>query len=130
MTLAWLSIVFTLLIACLLITLLSFLYLLLHGIEKTNQLLKHPFLNTVPWSRLSLSNRTGILLDYFIRLFFPNSSWFLAKNANKQLAHVNPKEIPLTIKLPILGLWGGCFAGIFIMIVLWVLILLVLDQRN
>jgi hypothetical protein len=128
MALTLLSVVFTLLIACLLVTLLSFLYLFLHAISKTNHVLQHPFLQTIPWNRLTLSNKTGILLDYFLRLFFPKSSWSLAKNANQLLAHVNPEKVPLSIKLPILGLWGGCLLGSMTMLVLWVLILVVMNQ--
>lgn len=67
-------------------------------------------------------------MDYFLRLFFPKASWSLATNAHQLLAHVNPEKVPLSIKLPILGLWGGCLLGSLTMIILWVLILVVVNQ--
>lgn len=130
MALTLLSIVFTLLLVCLLVTIFSCLYLFLNAIHKTNHFLKHPLLNYLSWDRLTLSNKTGILLDYFIRLFFPNATWSLTKNANQQLAHIDPKQVPISIKLPILGLWGGCFLGSITMVVLWVLILIVINPSS
>lgn len=128
MALSLLSVVFTILLACLLITILSFLYIFLSGIHRINDTLRHPYLDSLPWARLSFSNKTGVLLDYFLRLFFPNSNFALAKNANTLLAHVNPQQTPLSIKLPILGLWGGCALGMVTMIVLWILILFVIKD--
>lgn len=125
MALTLLSYVFALLLACLLATIFSALYLFMYGIKDINEALKHPYLTTLPWHRLSLSNKTGILLDYFFRLFFPSASKGLMGHANRQLAHVNPDTVPLRIKAPILGLWGGCFLGIIVMIVIWVLVLIV-----
>lgn len=125
MALTLLSYTFTLLLFCLACTLISGLYLFVFGHQVVNDELKHPYLNVLPWSRLTIGNRMGILLDYFFRLFFPNTRWSLMGHANQQLAHINPTQVPLKVKAPILGLWGGCFVGIIAMMLLWVLILIV-----
>ena len=64
-----------------------------------------------------------ILLDYFLRLMFPNSRIWLAGHANTLLAHVDPKTIPWNLRWPIVGLWSGCFIGMIAMLLLWTLIL-------
>ncbi len=125
MAITLLSYTFTLLFFCLACTLISALYLFVFGHSSVNAELKHPYLNVLPWQRLSLGNRTGILLDYFFRVFFPNTRWSLIGHANQQLAHVNPSLVSLKTKAPLLGLWGGCFVGIIAMVLLWVLILIV-----
>lgn len=125
MAITLLSYTFTLLLFCLVATLISAIYLFTLGAATVNNTLQHPYLKILPWHRLSLGNKTGVLLDYFFRLFFPNTRWGLIAHANQQLAHINPQHVPLKVKAPILGLWGGCFLGIIAMVVLWVLILIV-----
>lgn len=121
-----LSITFSILLACLVLTILSGLYLFMHNIKRTNEVMKHPYLAVLPWQRLSFSNKTAIVMDYFFRLFMPNTKLGLIGHANQQLAHVNPEQVPMSIKWPILGLWGGCFLGILATIVVWVCVLLIM----
>jgi hypothetical protein len=65
----------------------------------------------------------AILLDYFLRLAFPNSNFWIIGNANRLLRHIDPADVPTRIKWPLFGLWGGCFVGIAAMILMWILIL-------
>jgi sterol desaturase/sphingolipid hydroxylase (fatty acid hydroxylase superfamily) len=115
---------FTLMIACALGALASGVYLFLFRIRPTNQQFRHPYLDKLPWERYPISLRLAILLDYFLRITFPASTFWVAGNANRLLAHVNPAELGTKTKWPLIGLWGGCFAGIIAMILLWVFILL------
>lgn len=64
------------------------------------------------------------MLDYFLRLAFPRTKWWLIGHANKQLAHVDPKRVPLDVKWPIIGFWGACWLGLLAMISLWAMLLL------
>lgn len=121
-----LSITFSILLACLLLTIVSGLYIFMHNIKRTNDVMKHPYLDVLPWQRLSLSNKTAILMDYFFRLFMPYTKFGLIGHANKQLAHVDPAQVPFSIKWPVLGFWGGCFLGILATIVVWVSILFIM----
>ena len=124
-----LSITLFLLLACMLCTVFALLFIFMHQIKRINDVMQHPYLHTIPWHRLTLGNKTGILLDYFFRLFFPNAKKGIRGNANQLLAHVNPSEVPTSVKLPILALWGGCFLGILLMIILWVLILFIYNNN-
>lgn len=123
MTQVILSIAFSILLACLVATVLSGFYLFMGQIHPINEQLKHPYLTVLPWQRLSFANKTAIVLDYFFRLFMPNTRFGLIGYANQQLAHVNPDDVPLSIKWPVFGLWGGCFLGILATIVVWACIL-------
>ncbi|NYT63024.1 hypothetical protein H0A66_11935 [Alcaligenaceae bacterium] len=118
---------FTLLVACALTSLVSGLMLFLFRLRKTNEVLRHPYLKQHPWERYPLSIRTAILLDYFLRLCFPNSTFWIFGQANRLLPHVTPTEVPSRIKWPLIGLWSGCFVGIFAMLLLWGLILLTMN---
>ncbi len=109
MAITLLSYTFTLLFFCLACTLISALYLFVFGHSSVNAELKHPYLNVLPWQRLSLGNRTGILLDYFFRVFFPNTRWSLIGHANQQLAHVNPSLVSLKTKAPLTWFMGRLF---------------------
>lgn len=115
---------FTLLVACALTALVSALVLLLFRIRKTNEILRHPYLAHQPWERYPLQIRAAILLDYFLRLTFPKSKFWIAGEANRLLPHVEPTDVPTGIKWPIVGLWAGCFIGTAAMLVLWAIILL------
>ncbi len=111
--------ILSLLVACFVIATVSLLYLAFGSLRETNALLKHPYLTQQPFNRYPLGIRGAILLDYFLRLFFPNSTFWLAGHANILLAHVNPKTVPLRIRWPLLGLWGSCVLGIVLMIIFW-----------
>lgn len=119
---------FTLMMACALGALASGFYLLFFRVRPTNEMLRHPYLNQHPWERFPLSIRLAIMLDYFFRIAFPNSTFWIVGNANRLLSHVNPRQLPTNIKWPLIGLWGGCFAGIASMLLLWLFIALSAGQ--
>ncbi|PLC51237.1 hypothetical protein CR159_03115 [Pollutimonas subterranea] len=119
---------FTLLVACALTSLVSALVLLLFRLRKTNEVLRHPYLKHQPWERYPLSIRAAILLDYFLRLAFPKSTFWIAGEANRLLPHIEPVDVPIGIKWPIIGLWAGCFIGTAAMLVMWALILLTMNS--
>ena len=62
------------------------------------------------------------MLDYFFRLMFPGTRFWLIGNANRLLAHVDPKQVPLSLKWPVVGFWGACWLGLIAMIALWTLL--------
>ncbi len=115
---------FTLLVACVLASVASGIMLWIFRLRRTNEIMRHPYLAKHPWSRYPFSMRAAILLDYFLRIVFPKSSFWVAGQANRLLAHVDPRDVPMGIKWPIVGFWGGCFVGIGAMLVMWTLILL------
>lgn len=112
----------TLLVACAFACLISGLYLFLFNVRKTNLALQHPYLQKYRWEQLSLSLKLGVLLDYFLRLNFPNSDKWIFAQANKLLPHVKADDVPLAIKWPLMGFWGGCLVGIISMLSVWALI--------
>jgi hypothetical protein len=118
-----LTLSFSLLVACMFTSLVcgAVVFFKSRGI---NAALKHPFLEHRPFERYPMAIRASILLDYFFRLAFPGSKLWLIGNANKLLAHVDPKKTPLAIKWPIIGFWGACWLGLIAMISLWVLMLM------
>src|SRR5690554_2666435 len=119
-----LPLAFTIMVACVLTCLVSGLVLFLFRRRATNEALRHPYLDHQAWDRYPLPIRLAIMMDYFFRLSFPNTQFWVIGNANRLLSHVNPAEISSRIKWPLIGLWGGCFVGIIAMMLLWVFILL------
>lgn len=115
---------FTLLVACALTSLISGGVLLLFRLRATNQALRHPYLDKFPWERFPLTIKAAILLDYFLRLCFPKSKFWIIGDANLRLAHVQPADVSIHIKWPLVGFWGGCFVGLIAMLILWTMILL------
>ncbi|TKR54081.1 hypothetical protein D7I39_16860 [Allopusillimonas ginsengisoli] len=115
---------FTVLIACALTTLVSGLYLWLFRIQITNNTLRHPYLDHQPWDRYPFPLKIAMLLDYFLRLAFPSSHFWIVGHANRLLAHVDRSTVPTAIKWPLIGLWGGCFIGIVAMLAVWGVLLL------
>jgi len=120
-----LRICFSLFVACAVVCLVSAAYLYLFKLRRANEIMQHPYLARAPYDRLPLSLKLAILLDYFLRISFPTSNFWLAGHANKVLAHVNPKHVPTDIKWPLIGLWGGCLLGLPVMLVLWSILLFV-----
>lgn len=114
---------FSLFIACSFVFFISGAYLLLFKIDKANQLFKHPYLAQRSFKQHPLNLRLTIVLDYFLRLAFPNSNSWMAGNANQLLKHVDPDNIPTDVKWPIIGLWGGCAVGMVAMLTLWILLM-------
>jgi len=114
---------FSLLVACFMAAALSgFAILMMH--RRINALFKHPFLEHRAFHQYPLSIQSGMMLDYFLRVAFPRAKWSLAGHANRMLKHVDPRDIPISAKWPLVGLWGGCFVGILSMIAVWSLLLL------
>lgn len=113
---------FTVLVTCALTSLVSGLVLVLFKLRRTNAEFRHPYLKEQAWDHYPISIRASILLDYFFRLAFPNSKFWIVGHANRLLAHVKPADIPSTLKWPVIGLWGGCFFGILAMFVLWAMV--------
>ncbi|MBB5213602.1 hypothetical protein [Parapusillimonas granuli] len=118
---------FTLLVACALASIVSLAVLVLFRLRETNQALRHPYLDQRPWERYPLSIKAAILLDYFLRLAFPKSGFWIAGQANHLLRHVRPADVPTRIKWPLVGLWAGCFVGLAAMVVLWIIVLITLE---
>jgi len=119
-----LRISFSLFVACAVVCLISAVYLYLFKLRRVNEIMQHPYLERAPYDRLPMSLRVGILLDYFLRVSFPTSRFWLAGHANKVLAHVNPRTVPSDVKWPLIGLWGGCLLGLPAMLAMWAIVLL------
>jgi hypothetical protein len=119
-----LRIAFTVLMTCVSVTVISGIYLYLFKLRRANEVMQHPYLKHAPFDRLPVGVRAAILLDYFFRLAMPRSQFWLVGHANRQLAHVNPDKVPVDVKWPILGFWGGCWLGIVAMLVLWLCLFL------
>lgn len=114
---------FTVLVACVLTCLVSGLFLYMN-IRRINLALRHPYLKQYPWEKLPATVKLTITLDYFLRLSFPRSKWWVIGQANRILSEVEPTEVSMRLRWPIVGFWGGCFVGILAMLVLWLMILL------
>ena len=110
---------FSLFITCSFVFVISGAYLLLFKIKEANTLFKHPYLREKKFNQFTISIRLTIILDYFLRLLFSRTNLWFAKNANQLLSHVDPKEIPMSVRWPIVGLWGGCIIGLLSMVTLW-----------
>jgi len=119
-----LRIAFSMLVACAAVSVISAVYLYLFKLRRINEVLQHPYLKHGPFDRFPLGIRASILQDYFFRLAMPGSQFWLIGHANRQLAHVDPKEVPTDVKWPLLGMWGGCWLGILAMLALWLFLLL------
>jgi hypothetical protein len=110
---------FTLFITCSFVFVISSIYLLMFKIKQANELFKHPYLREKKFNQFSISIRLTIILDYFLRTLFSRTNLWFAKNANQLLSHVDPKEIPMNVRWPIVGLWGSCMIGLVAMVTLW-----------
>ena len=114
---------FSLFIASTFVFFVSGAYLLMFKINKANQLFRHPYLVQRSFRQYPLNIRLTIVLDYFLRLTFPKSTVWLAGNSNELLKHVDPANIPMDVKWPIIGLWAGCAVGMVAMLSLWILLM-------
>jgi hypothetical protein len=110
---------FSLFITCSFVFVISGTYLLLFKIKEANALFKHPYLREKKFNQFTISIRLTIILDYFLRTLFSRTNLWFAKNANQLLSHVDPKEISMSVRWPIVGLWGGCIIGLLSMVTLW-----------
>lgn len=114
---------FTVLVACVMTCVVSALFLYMN-IRRINQLMRHPYLKQYRWEQLPATVKLTITLDYFLRLSFPRSKWWVFGQANRLLTEVEPTDISLRMRWPVVGFWGGCFLGIIAMLVMWLMILL------
>jgi hypothetical protein len=115
---------FSLFITCSFVFVISGVYLFLFKIKEANQLYKHPYLREKKFNQFTISIRLTIVLDYFLRPLFSRTNLWFAKNANQLLSHVDPKEIPMSVRWPIVGLWGSCIIGLVSMVTLWATLIL------
>jgi hypothetical protein len=115
---------FSLFIACSFVFVISGVYLFLFKIKEANQLYKHPYLREKNFNQFTISIRLTIVLDYFLRTLFSRNNLWFAKNANQLLSHVDPKELPMSVRWPIVGLWGSCIIGLVSMVTLWATLIL------
>ncbi len=118
------ALAFSLFVLCFITCSISGVVLFFVKIKRINAVLKHPFLQHRPFKAYPLAIQSCILLDYFFRLMFPHTRFWLIGNANDLLSHVDPKETPLDVKWPIVGFWGSCWVGLIAMITLWILLFL------
>ena len=114
---------FTILVACVLACLVSALFLYLN-IRRINLTMRHPYLKQYRWEQLPFTLKLSVTLDYFFRLTFPRSKWWLIGASNKLLSDLEPTDVPVRLRWPIVGFWGGCFIGIIATLVLWATVLL------
>lgn len=117
---------FTILVACVLACTVSGLALYMN-IRRINLALRHPYLKQYRWEQLPFTAKLTITLDYFLRLTFPRSKWWVCGEANRMLADLDPTDVPVRLRWPVVGFWGGCFIGIVAMLVLWATILLTMN---
>ncbi len=114
---------FTILVACVLTCLVSALFLYLN-IRRINGVMRHPYLKQYRWEQLPATVKLTMTLDYFLRLSFPRAKWWIFGHANEMLKEVEPTDISIRLRWPVVGFWGGCFLGICALLVLWLMILL------
>jgi len=116
---------FAVLGACLLTVLVSGIVLFFLNWRRINEAFAHPMLKQRAFQHQPFSIQAAITLDYFFRMIFTGSKRpGLIGNANRLLAHVDPKTLPLGVRWPVAGFWGGCFLGIIAMVVVWAFVLL------
>ncbi len=114
---------FTILVACIMTCLVSALFLYLN-IRRINLAMRHPYLKKYHWEQLPFTAKLTVTLDYFLRLTFPRGKVWVLGEANRILADTDPTDVPMRLRWPIVGFWGGCFLGIVALLVLWLMILL------
>lgn len=114
---------FTMLVACVMSCLVSALFLYLN-IRRINLAMRHPYLKKYTWEQLPATVKLSITLDYFLRLSFPRAKPWVFGQANRLLAEVEPTDVPIRLRWPVVGFWGGCFLGIIAIAILWLMILL------
>jgi|SRR5690606_167784 len=115
---------FTILVACALTCIISMLMIFVFRTRRINEAMQHPYLKARSWESYPFAVRTTILLDYFLRIAFPKRQKGMAGQANRLLAHIDPADIPTSLKWPIMGMWGGCLLGLIVMPLLWLAIYL------
>lgn len=116
---------FAVLGACMITAIVSGIFLFFISWRRINDEFAHPLLKQRAFQHQPLSIQAAITLDYFFRMTFTNNKGpGLIGNANRLMAHVDPKSLPLSVRWPVAGFWGGCFLGIIAMVLVWTLVLL------
>ena len=115
---------FTFFITCTFVFFISGAYLWFFKIYEVNARFKHPYLRERRFSDLPISIRLTITLDYFLRILFHKSKASFASNANRLLSHVDPVDLPMSVRWPIVGMWGSCAVGLIAMLGLWALLII------
>lgn len=116
---------FAVLGACMLTVIVSGIVLFFISWRRINEAFEHPMLKQRAFQHQPLSVQSAITLDYFFRMVFTRSKGDgIIGNANRLLAHVDPKSLPLGVRWPVAGFWGGCFLGIIAMMTVWAFVLL------
>src|SRR5690606_9459227 len=110
---------FTILVACIMTCLVSALFLYLN-IRRINLAMRHPYLKKYHWEQLPFT----VTLDYCPRLTFPRGQAWVLGQANRILAVTDPTDVPMRLRWPSVGFWGGCFLGSVALLVLWPMSLL------
>lgn len=121
---AVLRIAFALFVACAITCAVCGVALFFFKAARVNAVLKHPYLEHRPFKHYPFAIRATIFLDYFFRLAFPRGKVWVLGQANRLLSHVQPRQVPLDVKWPVVGFWGACWLGLFSMLALWGLLLL------
>lgn len=116
---------FALMVTCLLVCLISGFVLFFLRWRDINNHFKHPLLEVRSFKRYPFSLQAAITLDYFLHMVFPKGKSGMIGNANHMLRHVNPKKLPLAVRWPVAGFWGGCLFGMIAMVSVWVLLMVV-----
>lgn len=123
------SLFFVVLASCLAICVISALILFVFRAKRINDAMVHPLLAYGPFGRLPWTARIEIVLDYFFRMMWPRSRFWLVGQANVTLSHVDPGSVPSWVRRPIIAFWGSCMLGLFAAIVMWALVLAWLALR-
>ena len=95
-----LALAFSLFVLCFVTCSISGIVLFFFKAKQINARLKHPYLEHRAFNQYPLAIQAAIMLDYFFRLMFPGTRFWLVGNANRLLAHVDPKQVPLSLKWP------------------------------
>ena len=93
---------FSLFVLCFITCSLCGIWLFFVKSKEINAVLKHPYLQHRPFKAYPLAIQAAIMLDYFFRLMFPGTRFWLIGNANDLLPHVDPKKTPLALKLSLI----------------------------
>lgn len=94
------------------VVLLSMLFAFLLRWREINDYYRHPLLQQQDFKSMPFSMQAGVYLDIFLRLMLPRKKTGFTGNANLLLAHINPREVPFSMRWPIVGFWGGMILGL------------------
>jgi len=115
---------FTFFVTCSFVFFISGAYLWFFKIDEVNARFKHPYLKERRFEDLPISIRLTITLDYCLRILFYKSTASFTSNANRLLSHVDPVNLPMSVRWPIVGMWGSCAVGVVAMLGLWALLII------